>query len=81
LKIAIVAIVVVMAASVAKAQLAPVILACTPTDTAIERCEAAGGKYDTLRCKCVRPPRVPKVCSLVCVDGVLDARRCKCIQR
>jgi hypothetical protein len=68
-------------ANIARAEDRSVILACSPTVEAMDRCESSGGHFDTARCKCVnaKPKKVP-VCALVCIDGVLDAKLCKCVQ-
>lgn len=70
-----------VASNVARAMEPNVILACTPTEQAMERCEASGGRFDTLRCRCVGARPTTEVCTLVCFDGELDARRCRCIRR
>ena len=71
--------------AVASAQDAKVWLACTPTPAAIQRCEASGRQFDTLRCRCLKPVSisVPLIqpCGLVCVEGVLDDKTCRCIKR
>jgi hypothetical protein len=73
------------AAEVATAQPLPIIMACTPTLEAIERCEAAGRNYDTLRCRCgarsvsnATEFPFPKICAVVC-PGTIDLKTCRCL--
>jgi len=56
-----------------------VILACDPPWEAIDKCESSGGRFDSLHCRCVSP-RLKPVCSLVCFDGELDTKLCRCIR-
>jgi hypothetical protein len=59
----------------------PVILACTPTPEAMDACSAAGGHFDSARCRCVKAQvRAAGPCALVCFDGVLDPKACRCVQ-
>jgi hypothetical protein len=56
------------------------VIACRPTMEAKDKCVSAGGRFDFLHCRCVGPqPEHTGVCSLVCFDGALDAKRCRCI--
>jgi len=66
----------------AVAQQAQLMLACSPTWEAIERCQSSGGHFDTLHCRCVRGQAAATVfhpCALVCIDGFLDAAACRCV--
>jgi hypothetical protein len=67
------------AAYSALAQERRVTLACDPPWEVIDRCEAAGGRFDSQHCRCVSP-RPPPACSLVCFDGKLDATLCRCVR-
>jgi hypothetical protein len=59
------------------------ILACLPTEEALEKCLAKGGNFDGVHCKCIKPeqkielPNTP--CVLTCPVGKLDDKRCRCI--
>ena len=68
----------------AVAQDAQVILVCTPTVEAMDKCQAAGGTFDSARCRCIRPKPastlIKSPCALVCFDGRLDAVRCRCVK-
>jgi hypothetical protein len=68
----------------ALAQDAQVILVCTPTVEAMDKCQAAGGTFDSARCRCIRPKpastSIKGPCALVCIDGRLDAVRCRCVK-
>ena len=68
----------------AVAQDARVILVCTPTVEAMDKCQAAGGTFDSARCKCIRPKPASALikggCALVCFEGRLDAARCRCVK-
>jgi hypothetical protein len=64
----------------ATAEEAQVILACSPTWQAIDACQSSGGRFDTLHCKCVHGNATAfHPCALVCIDGFLDANRCRCV--
>jgi len=64
----------------AATQEARVLLACSPTWSAIHACQSSDGYYDTAHCKCVRTSRtMNRACALVCFDGYLDAKLCKCV--
>ena len=71
-----------LAGGTGHAEQAPVILACSPTWEAIDTCQSSGGRYDTLRCRCVRGNfnfSASHPCALVCIDGFLDAQACRCV--
>jgi len=71
-----------LAGSKADAEQARVLLACSPTWEAINACQTSGGRYDTLRCRCVRGnvnSTLFHPCALVCFDGFLDAQACRCV--
>jgi hypothetical protein len=56
------------------------VIACSPTIEAKDKCVSSGGRFDFLHCGCVSPlPEHTIVCSLVCFDGTLDAKLCRCI--
>ena len=56
------------------------VIACSPTTKAMDKCVSSRGRFDFLHCRCVSPqPEHTIVCSLVCFDGTLDAKRCRCI--
>jgi hypothetical protein len=74
--------IVALAGTESYAEQARVLLACSPTWEAINACQSAGGRYDTERCRCSRgnfKSIVSPPCALVCFDGFLDARACRCV--
>ncbi len=57
-----------------------VVIACSPTTEAMDKCVSSGGRFDFLHCRCAgQQPAHTTLCSLVCFDGKLDAKRCRCI--
>jgi hypothetical protein len=42
-------------------------------------CPNGGRLTPTDQCKCYKSTKIPKPCALVCWDGRLDAKRCRCV--